>query len=218
MRHQLLKGVILTIAALNAPLLFNQLYRMDWYRGVLLDCIDGLMLPKNTKVLDLGCGPGNLSHHLSRCGMRVVGADTSVKMLRRASKANTDVEFVQADAMNLPMPDSEFDFVLLASLINVVPDRTKVLREARRVLRPKGQTSVLFPTPEFDAVTAERIAMERSLSPVSTAAMSAWATASKKLEVSQICEEFGKAGYKNISSDCFLDQNVAAVTASKPRD
>jgi len=77
--------------------------------------------------------------------------------------------------MNLPIDNEVFDTVLLASLLNVVPERLKLLREVNRVLKPGGMISVLFPTPAFENEKAIEISTQLNLGEISTAAISVWA-------------------------------------------
>jgi ubiquinone/menaquinone biosynthesis C-methylase UbiE len=173
-----------------------------------------LNIPAGAKVLELGCGPGNLSHWLALMDCQVVGADRSHRMIRHAEKTDSRAEFVQADATELPFADGEFDFVLLASLINVVPDRAKLLQEVKRVVKPDGVASALFPMPEFDRNAADRISAARMLNPISAAAISAWAAASKKLDRVDNCREFSSAGFASVSTNLYLEGNIGSVTAT----
>src|SRR5262245_57652368 len=59
-------------------------------------------------VLDLGCGAGNMTHHLARLG-RVTGVDSFDRPLAVAQARGYDVR--QADATALPFPNGHFDWV-----------------------------------------------------------------------------------------------------------
>lgn len=215
MLQQFLRKAVLTTAAVNAPLLFDRLYHLGWYRETLQDWISGLPIPPGAKILELGCGPGNLSAALAQMNYSVTGADKSPRMIRRAAKIKTNAEFIQADALHLPMQNDAFDTVVLASLINVVPDRKGLLKEVHRVLKPNGMISVLFPTLAFDSNEAERIATQRNLGPISAAALSVWATAGKKLNPADIGDELSKTGFSNGSTELYLENNIASVRAYK---
>ena len=49
----------------------------------------------------------------------------------------------QMDALNLSFPDDSFDYVMAFHVVSVVPDATRLLDEARRVLRPNGTLVVI---------------------------------------------------------------------------
>ena len=68
------------------------------------------------RVLDAGCGTGIYSIGLAKKGAIVTGLDASLDMLEwaraKASKAGLKIDFIDADALNLPFPDGHFDLVL----------------------------------------------------------------------------------------------------------
>ncbi len=102
-----------------------------------------------TKVLDLACGTGDLSALLKKSGFNVVGGDFSREMLRKAKDRNPDIEFVFADAENLPFEDNSVDAVTICFGIRNFNDREKALTEIRRVLKPSGVLAIAeFSIPE----------------------------------------------------------------------
>ena len=104
-----------------------------------------------TDALDLCCGHGNVSAGLVAAGARVTGLDFSAAMLELARKAVSTARFVQGDAMNLAFPNASFDAVTIGFGMPHVPEPSRVLAEARRVLRPGGR--IAFSTwcgPEVD--------------------------------------------------------------------
>ena len=102
-------------------------------------------------VLDLACGPGTLTRHLSDAvgpdGL-VVGADLSAPMLTRAARAVTaaNTAFVRADAMDLPLRDASLDAVSCSLCLHLVPDLDSALTQIARVLRPGGRLAAAVPT------------------------------------------------------------------------
>lgn len=91
-------------------------------------------------VLEVGVGTGRIAIPLAAAGVRVVGADLSVPMLRRlVDKAPGVVPAVAADATRLPFADRSFGGVVVAHLLHLVPDWERVLYELVRVLRPGGR-------------------------------------------------------------------------------
>ena len=60
-----------------------------------------LHLDPGARVVDLGCGTGDLCRVLGRAGLRAVGVDMAAEMLARA---HTSAPLVRADALQLPSP------------------------------------------------------------------------------------------------------------------
>jgi len=99
--------------------------------------------PPGGTILDMCCGTGDLSFHLSRTdpSLRIVGVDFCEPMLagarRRAPKeAKGNVRFDVADVMALPFADARFDGAIMGFSMRNVVDIVGSLREARRVLKP----------------------------------------------------------------------------------
>lgn len=91
------------------------------------------------RILDIAAGTGTSSMALRSEGVEVVAADFSKGMLAEGKKRYPELEFVFADAMNLPFKDNEFDVVTMSFGLRNVQDRTKALREFLRVLKPGGR-------------------------------------------------------------------------------
>ncbi|HTT25663.1 MAG TPA: class I SAM-dependent methyltransferase, partial [Thermoplasmata archaeon] len=101
-------------------------------------------------VLDLGCGTGELTRLTLRHyrGCRVVGADFTPEMLRRAAAAlppkdRDRAPLVRATARRLPFRDGRFDLVVSGFVARNLPDLAGALGEIRRVLAPGGSAMVL---------------------------------------------------------------------------
>jgi SAM-dependent methyltransferase len=107
-------------------------------------------LKEGQVVLDLGSG-GGIDVFLSarRVGPsgKVYGLDITDDMLALARdnqrKADiTNVEFLKGDIEAIPLPENSVDVIISNCVINLAPDKTKVLAEAFRVLKPGGQLAV----------------------------------------------------------------------------
>mgnify|MGYP002621674874 CR=1 FL=1 len=101
-------------------------------------------------VLDLGSGAGAdvlISARRVAPGGRAYGLDMTPQMLQlardNAATAGVDnVEFLQGYLEDIPLPDASVDVVISNCVINLAADKTVVLREAARVLRPGGRFAV----------------------------------------------------------------------------
>ncbi len=120
-----------------------------------------LLPPPGRKTLDLGCGEGRVGAELARLGHRVVGVDSSPRMVELAAERH---EAVVADATALPFPDGAFDLVVAYMSLMNFDDLDGAVREAARVLEPGGRlcASVLHPTFAAGTRDAEgRLVIER---------------------------------------------------------
>jgi demethylmenaquinone methyltransferase/2-methoxy-6-polyprenyl-1,4-benzoquinol methylase len=95
------------------------------------------------RVLDACCGTGDLAVEAERRGGRVVGLDFSERMLERARRKSSTVEWVQGDALALPFPDGAFDAATVGFGVRNLEDLELGLRELHRVLRGGGRLAVL---------------------------------------------------------------------------
>jgi demethylmenaquinone methyltransferase/2-methoxy-6-polyprenyl-1,4-benzoquinol methylase len=135
---------------LNHMLSFN-VDRMWWRRTA--STFRHVLARSDARILDLCCGTGDMTFALRRqagkCSPQILGADFSHAMLQRAaakSSATTKQstpEWIEADALNLPLPGAHFDLVTSAFGFRNLADYDAGLREIARVLRPGGECGIL---------------------------------------------------------------------------
>ena len=101
-------------------------------------------------VIDLGSGAGNdcfVARHETGESGKVIGIDFTEAMIKKA-RANAEklgynnVEFRQGDIDDMPVSDSVADVVVSNCVLNLVPDKQKVISEIFRVLKPGGHFSI----------------------------------------------------------------------------
>jgi len=98
-------------------------------------------------VLDLGSGAGlDAFVAAGKVGDkgRVIGVDMTPEMVQKAKEnaaklGLTNVEFRLGDIEDLPVEDNSIDVTISNCVINLATDKSKVFREALRVLRPGGR-------------------------------------------------------------------------------
>jgi demethylmenaquinone methyltransferase/2-methoxy-6-polyprenyl-1,4-benzoquinol methylase len=95
------------------------------------------------RVLDACCGTGDLALAAREVGGEVVALDFSERMLERARRKSTAVEWVQGDVLALPFPDESFDAATVGFGVRNVEDLEAGLRELARVVRPGGRLGCL---------------------------------------------------------------------------
>ncbi len=93
-------------------------------------------------VIDIGCGAGTQALLWAELGHRVSGVDVNEALVAiargRAAERHVAVRFDVGSATALPYADAGADVVLMPELLEHVPDWQQCLREAIRVMRPKG--------------------------------------------------------------------------------
>jgi len=97
------------------------------------------MLPslEGRKVLDVGCGDGELTEKLAKLGADVTDIDANPDMIAAAQHRHAGTYRV-ADAAALPFADDTFDAVTAVTVLCVCDDPKKLVGEITRVLKPGG--------------------------------------------------------------------------------
>lgn len=101
-------------------------------------------------VLDLGSGAGNdcfVARTQTGDSGKVTGLDFTEAMISKANEnlektGFKNIEFVQGDIEQMPLPDTSFDVVISNCVLNLVPDKQKAFAEIFRVLKPGGHFSI----------------------------------------------------------------------------
>jgi 2-polyprenyl-3-methyl-5-hydroxy-6-metoxy-1,4-benzoquinol methylase len=104
--------------------------------------------------IDLGCGPGRLTHELAARGFRTISIDGSDAMLSRTRQRLEQHGTGEADLRRheLPLPSDVADelagqakLIVMSSVIEYIEDDREMLRQAARLLAPGGHLLVSFP-------------------------------------------------------------------------
>lgn len=108
------------------------------------ELVEAARIVADERVLDVACGSGNGALAAARRAWgNTVGADFVPALLERgrerAATERLDVEFVEADAVDLPFGDGEFDVVLSIFGAMFAPEHERAAAELLRVCRPGGR-------------------------------------------------------------------------------
>jgi SAM-dependent methyltransferase len=123
---------------------------------------------RGARVLDVGCGTGIVARCAAARGAQVTGVDLNAQMLEVARAVAPAIEWFEADAAKLPVPDGSFDHVFCQQGLQFFADPKAAVRAMRRALDPGGQlvVSVWRPSPIYErfagVLDAEAAAVMRS--------------------------------------------------------
>lgn len=107
-------------------------------------------IKKGDVVIDLGSGAGNdafIARHETGDTGKVIGIDFTPAMIERAKinasvRGFSNVEFLQGDIENMPVPSNTADVIVSNCVLNLVPNKDEVFKEIYRVLKPGGHFSI----------------------------------------------------------------------------
>jgi ubiquinone/menaquinone biosynthesis C-methylase UbiE len=140
-------------------------------RPVADDLISVAGLRPGQRVLDVACGTGVVTRLAAeRVGAagKVAGLDVHPGMLavaRSQTPPDMPIEWHQANADSMPVPDDAFDVVLCQMGLQFISNKLAALREMRRVLNPGGRALVNVPGPKPAIFAIMTNALARHLSP-----------------------------------------------------
>ncbi|WP_223701153.1 glycosyltransferase [Sutcliffiella deserti] len=102
------------------------------------------------EVLEIGCANGDLSSHIAMHATNVYGIDIDpiaieLARLKCYHYGFTNVQFQLGDGGNVNLPNQQFETIVLAEVLEHVPDPGKIVKEAVRLCKPKGTILISVP-------------------------------------------------------------------------
>jgi len=170
------------------PVVANHIEWMDAHAGETRDYFDGMaprwsekyeyeafrrrlnvflrplaeVIPPGSRVLDFGCGSGELALALSDSGYRVIGLESSAAMHSCSSKAlqGRDAVMLRVDSGSwspIELPDGACDAIVSSSVLEYIANIEAQLSEFRRVVKPGGVIIVTVPNADSGVRKIERL-------------------------------------------------------------
>lgn len=142
---------------------------------------EALAIVPGEGVLDVACGSGNGAIAAARRSWGgVVGADYVPALLERgrerAAAERLEVEFVEADAQDLPFDDASFDVTMSIFGAMFAPDQAKTAAELLRVTKPGGRIGMANWSPEGDVGEMFKTMAQHAPPPPGVPSPLAWGT------------------------------------------
>lgn len=161
------------------------------------------------RVLDLGCGSGVFSQQLAGRGLKVTGLDLSPKLIERARRLYTHIEFLVGDAERLAFSNESFHAVFLGGVIHHFPLPLAMAREVARVTIPSGSFWAFDPNRRNPFMFLYRVKSSPFYS-------SRGVTQNEQpVRAEEVARVFGEAGF-SVNTD-FLSLNFTYVASAKTR-
>jgi len=133
------------MAAANFADIFEDVLVPVIFRPWAEELLDRFPVSPSERVLDIGCGTGivaRLIRERNGSAADIQGVDLSPLMVEKARQIAPDIEWHQAGADALPLPDGAFDVIVCQQAFQFFPDRAAALREMRRVLIDGGRVAI----------------------------------------------------------------------------
>lgn len=109
--------------------------------------LDVLAPAPGTRVLDVGCGRGAIALAAAARGCEVTAVDAAPRMVALLAEEHPELDVREMDAHELDLPDKSYDLVTGGFVAHLVNDRSRMMAELRRVLRPGGRVALTVPGP-----------------------------------------------------------------------
>ena len=188
----------------NAPENYERFFVPAIGRPLADDLVRVAALQAGERVLDVGCGTGvvtRLAAERVRPGGVVAGLDVNAGMLavaRSITPPDLGVEWYEASAESMPLPDEAFDVVLCQMSLQFVPDRLQGVREMRRVLASGGRLVLNVPGPAAPMFDILANAMGRHIAPQAAGFVRAVFALNEEGELEALLKD---AGFRQVTVD-----------------
>lgn len=127
--------------------LWVQKYSLEPTRRYIMSVLD---LNKSIRILDLGCGPGELMKEILKANPSVdmSGLDLSEGMLNESKRKNPSANHIQMDVADLNTLDQEFNIIISSHSLPYWKNPKKVMEDLHSILKPNGRIIIGFASGE----------------------------------------------------------------------
>ncbi|RJR31177.1 methyltransferase domain-containing protein [Candidatus Parcubacteria bacterium] len=122
---------------------YDTLNNVISYQELLADVCNELQIKSGDKILEAGCGTGNLAIKMKGLGAEVIGLDSCKEALDVYKQKDKDAKAVLWDLSKtpLPFPDNYFNKITCVNVLYAiaVEKRESIVKEFYRILKPEGK-------------------------------------------------------------------------------
>ena len=124
---------------------YDNYFLKDWFIKALKKTINTLNITENSRILDIGCGTGNLLYLLERenKNLELYGIDISEKMLNIAKNKLKNSKLSIQSAEDIDFKDDSFDFVFSTEAFHHYSNYNQIMKNIYRILKKQGKLIVL---------------------------------------------------------------------------
>ena len=98
---------------------------------------------KGERILDIGCGTGDLTQQIAQQGIEVIGIDSSAEMIKRAEEKFPSISFYKMDAKHIAFKQS-FDAIFSNAVFHWIREKEQVIQQLHKVLKKGGRLVAEF--------------------------------------------------------------------------
>lgn len=95
-------------------------------------------LDKNVKILDIGCGSGNVVNYLEQKGFDVIGIDISKETIKEGKEKYKNIDIRVMDSHSMNFENNTFNVISLECSLSIMKDPKLVLSNCKKILKDKG--------------------------------------------------------------------------------
>ena len=118
---------------------------LRYRHNYMLKMVGEINLPENAKILDVGCGPGEMVRDLIKAGREIHGIDIAIEMVNIAKEKiknspfkDANVHLAVGDIEKLTFEDDFFDLIIVSGVVEYLKDDETWLAEINRTLKKGG--------------------------------------------------------------------------------
>ena len=119
----------------------------NWPAGYVLEKFIPYHQLNGKDVLEIGCGAGLVSSHLSKCGAKLTAIDLTENAVlitkKRFELEDINANILRMDAEKLEINDDSFDYIISWGVIHHSGDMQSIISEINRILRPGGKAYIM---------------------------------------------------------------------------